>query len=623
MADTAFQEEDYTKRLDWAVWKRIFARAFSYRQWVAPLIVISLSSGVLDSLFNLVTRGVIDEVAKRGVDATLVWYALEYGGLVAGLVACIWLFIVLAGRVATQMSHDFRQEAFARLQDLSFSYYDTRPAGWLMARMTSDSRRLSDIIAWGLLDMVWGTTLMVCIAGLLLWMNWKLGLAVLAVVPILAWVSLAFQKAILASSRLVRKTNSRLTDAFNEAINGVSTTKVLVREEQNLSEFQGLSTEMYDASLRNAIQSALYLPIVLTISSVGVAAALYYGGMRAAVGGLSVGTLIAFIGYARQFFDPISQMARIFSELQHAQASAERLFGLIDTVPEIRDSPEVLQAIETHRGADPLEGVAEDGLPDRIETLEFENLSFAYKEGEEVLKDFSLKVRAGQRIALVGPTGGGKTTIVSLLCRFYEPTQGRILIDGVDYRHRALGWLQSKLGIVLQTPHLFSGTIRENIRYGRLDAADEEIEQAARLADAHDFIMALENGYDSRVDKEGANFSTGQKQLLSFARAIAADPWILVMDEATSSVDTQTERRIQRALTAVLEGRTSFVIAHRLSTIRSADLILVIENGRIAEQGAHHDLLRRRGAYYNLYADQFRHERETEELREAVAPAVK
>jgi ATP-binding cassette subfamily B protein len=368
-------------------------------------------------------------------------------------------------------------------------------------------------------------------------------------------------------------------------------------------------------SVRNALTAAVYLPIVLTLGSLGAGLALWRGGLAvgeigagvaAVTGGdrLSLGTLVAFMQYATLFTIPIQEMAERFTQLQAAEASAERLQGLLDTEPEIKDSPAVIAA-----GAD--RGAARG---ERIETVEFANVEFAYQGGEAVLHDFSLIARAGETIALVGATGSGKSTIVSLLCRFYEPTRGVIRIDRIDYRERSLHWLQSRLGIVQQVPHLFSGTIRENIRYGRLEASDEEVAAAARLANADRFIGLLPAGYDTPVGEGGSRLSTGQRQLVALARAVLADPAIFVLDEATSAVDTETERLIQDGIERVLAGRLSFVIAHRLSTIRSASRILVLDRGRVIEEGKHADLLARRGVYHRLYTNQFARESAAEVL---------
>ena len=582
------EEEDYTKELDLALWRKLLAYTRPYRRALAVLCLAGAVTAVADTLFPLLTRAVIDDVKDGELAVSLLAYGAAYLGLTLVLTCSVWTFIGQAGKLRTHISFDIRRAAFARLQELPFSYFDRRPVGWLMARMTSDCERLSNILAWGVLDFAWGMTLLAGFAAVMFWMDPRLAALVLAVVPALAWVSVFFGRRILRTARVVRKTNSRITASYNEGIAGVRTSKVFVRERENLADFRGLTGEMYGASVRSALYSALYLPILLTLGSLATGIALAAGGFEVTAGRISIGTLVAFFLYARQFFEPIQQLANWFAEMQMAQASAERVLGLIDTEPAIRDA----------------KGVAGQEHPARIGEIEFKGVSFAYETGKPVLEGFDLRVRPGETVALVGPTGGGKTTIVNLVCRFYEPTAGEIRLDGTEYRQRSLRWLQSNLGIVLQTPHLFSGTIAENIRYGKLDATPIEIEQAARLAGAHDFVVGLEKGYDAEVGEGGVRLSTGQKQLLSFARAVLAQPQILVMDEATSSVDTETERRIQEGLARVLKGRTSFVIAHRLSTVRAADRILVVERGRIVEQGTHQELLGRRGRYHDLYTQQ-------------------
>jgi len=614
MADHAMHEEEYEGRLNLRLWRDIFRHGRRHRRYMLGLVIAAALTAAADVSFTLVTRLMINEAEARGAAAR--WWpgALMYSGLVVAFAACIWLFIWMGGRLSTGVAHDIRKKGFDRLQELSFSFYDRRPVGWLVTRLTSDCDRLSRIIAWGVLDFIWGTFLLVGVSAIMLVVDWRLGLLVLAVVPPLVWISLVFQKRILRVSRVVRKTNSNITASYNEAISGVRTTKTLVRERENLAEFEGLTEQMNRSSVHSAVLSAVYLPIVITLGSVGGAVALWKGGADVIGGRIQLGDLYLFISYSAWFFMPIQQLARLFSDMQQAQAAAERVIGLLNTEPEIADSPEVVEAVARHRaGGAGGDGLAADGLPDRIETIEFRNVDFAYKEGQPVLEGLDLRVRAGQTIALAGPTGGGKTTIVGLLCRFYEPTGGEVLINGVDYRKRSLHWLQSNLGIVLQTPHLFSGAVRENIRYGRLDATDGETEQAARLAGAHAFITAMEDGYDTDVGQGGNKLSTGQKQLVSLARAVLADPQVFIMDEATSSVDTQTEQLIQAGIETILGGRISFVIAHRLSTIRSADRILVIEGGRIVEDGTHAELIARRGRYYELYTNQFTQQR-TEEI---------
>ncbi|WP_043589734.1 ABC transporter ATP-binding protein [Geminisphaera colitermitum] len=618
MPDHSHQEDEFKSRLDAGLWLKLFKRALGMPRYLVPLLVTAVIIAAAETGLGHVTRWVIDGVAAHGADAPFFHYAAVFLGLTLTLCVCVWTFIEMAGNLSNRLAHDIRRDGFQRLQELEFAYYDTRPVGWLISRLTSDCDRLARIIAWGTLDIVWGLIFVSMIAASLLWMNWRLALIVLAVLPPLIAVSLWFQKRMLLSAREIRKYNSRITAGYNESIQGVRTTKTLVREKQNLAEFEELSAGMFDASVRNARQSSLYFPVVMTIGSLAGGLALWRGGWLVLNDVLTLGTLVAFIQFTGQFFHPINQMARILAEMQSAQAAGERVMGLLATEPRIKDSPAVLERLKAEELKTETErepGAAADGLPDRIDTVEFRNVTFRYETGSVVLENFNLTVRAGETIALVGPSGGGKSTIVSLVCRFYEPVSGSILINGVDYRERSLRWFQSQLGIVLQAPHLFKGSVRENIRYGRLDATDAEVESAARLVNAHDFIMQLENGYGTGVGENGNRLSTGQKQLVSFARALLADPQIFVMDEATSSIDTETEQLIQRGLETVFRGRISFVIAHRLSTIRNADRILVIGKGRIEESGTHAELLSQRGHYHELYTSQFRREREEEVLR--------
>ncbi|MBI4622321.1 MAG: ABC transporter ATP-binding protein [Verrucomicrobia bacterium] len=633
-APTLQLEDEFRARLDAGLWWKIFRRALHLKRYLVPLFVTAVIIAACDAAFAHVTRWVIDAVVRDGVRAAFPRYIGAY--LVVTLTLCVgvWIFIEMAGNISNRLAHDIRRDGFERLQQLEFAFFDTRPVGWLITRLTGDCDRLARVIAWGFLDIVWGVSYILMIAASLLIMNWKLGLIVLGVVPALAVISKYFQRKMLLTAREVRKYNSQITATFNESIQGVRTTKTLVRERENLAEFERLSMQMFDAAVLNARQNALYFPIVATLGSLAAGLALWHGGVIALGDGMTLGTLVAFISFSGQFFQPINQLAQKLTEMQGAQAAGERVMGLLATEPAIRDSAAVKQRIAQTAagrvaggggGGDTprrrlatnvvpaqAEGtaLAPDGLEARIDTIEFRDVTFAYATGPTVLPSFNFTARAGETIALVGASGGGKSTIVSLVCRFYEPTGGQILINGVDNRERSLAWLQAQLGIVLQTPHLFKGTVRENIRYGRLDATDAEIEAAARMVNAHVFITQMEQGYDTPVGEGGNRLSTGQRQLVSFARALLADPQIFIMDEATSSIDTETEQLIQRGLETIFAGRLSFVIAHRLSTIRRADRILVITQGRIEECGSHQELIRRRGHYYDLYTSQFRRERE-------------
>ncbi|MCB1692262.1 MAG: ABC transporter ATP-binding protein [Pseudomonadales bacterium] len=599
-----FDEDSWRHGMNLDLWKRLLGYTLHYKKEVTILVTCAISVALSEVAFPLITKAVIDGIAQQGADLNLTLYGSLYAFFVVVIGISVGNFIWFGGKIRTNVAHDIRRDGFDNLQHLSFSYYDFRPVGWLMARMTSDIERLSNILAWGLLDLVWGATMMFGIAVAMLFMNVTLGLVVLSMIPVLAWLSLNFQRRILKSARQVRKTNSRITGSFNESIMGVRTTKAFVKEAENLNNFGSLTDDMYKASVLNRIQAALYLPLVLTLGSLASGLALVFGGLEILWGAITAGTLVAFLTYARHFFEPIQELANWFAEMQMAQASAERIISLIESEPAIQDSPEVRERMQALHADSVPARIAIDGHPDEIRQVTFENVGFKYDVGPQVLSGVDLTIEHGQNIAIVGSTGGGKTTLVNLLCRFYEPTEGRILLDGVDYRDRSLHWLQSNLGIVLQASHVFGGSIMENIRYGRLDATEDEILEASRRAGAHDFIMAMDDGYDTQVGEGGSKLSAGQKQLLSFARAILADPKILVMDEATSSVDTVTEQHIQKGLAELLKGRISVVIAHRLSTIRNADRIIVIEHGRMIESGNHAELMKVRGRYHKLYTQQ-------------------
>jgi ATP-binding cassette subfamily B protein len=600
-----FEEQDYSKRFDMSLWKRLSRFALPYKRLFVILFFLIAAVGTVDAVFPILNRYAIDRLVSGGGSLAGFIAVLSFFILIQSL--NVFLFIKTAGKIEMGLSYSLRKKGFERLQELSFSYYDTTPAGWIMARMTSDSTRLGEIVSWGLVDMVWGIFMMTAIMVFMFIMNARLALITLAVVPPLVLVSLYFQKRILKGYRSVRKINSRISGAFNEGIAGARTSKTLSREEENVHEFSELTGSMKAASVRVALLSSLFLPIVLALGSVGTALALVSGGRLASLGahGITIGTLAAFVTYTVQFFEPVRELARVIAELKLAQASAERLLSLIETEPEIKDSLEVIERY----GLEP--GTGREEWPEIRGHVEFRDVTFRYKTGEAVLSHFSLSVKAGETVALVGETGAGKSTIVNLVCRFYEPTLGSLLIDGRDYRELPVAWLQRRLGYVLQTPHLFSGTVRENIRYGRLSASDEEVAAAARLVNADEFIAKLPKGYESDVGEGGSFLSTGEKQLISFARAMLADPAVFVLDEATSSIDTETERKIQEAISTVLRNRTSFIIAHRLSTIANADRILVLGKGEIIEEGTHAELLKARSHYFRLYTSQFAEEEET------------
>lgn len=585
-----FEEEEFTTQFSGRTIRRIMRLATAHwRSLVGFMVAILFVSG-FDSYFTYLNKRIIDEGIVAGNRGTLLSLVTLYGGLIVVQACLVLTFIFLAGVLGERIRYDLRKRLFNHLQDLSFSYFDRTPVGWIMARVTSDTDRIADLATWGLIDVTWALMNTLTSMAFMLWIDWRLALIVLTILPMLLVVAVQFRKRILVQFRRARRANSRITGAYNENITGVRVVKALRREEENLREFGVLTGDMYNASYRAAWLSALFLPVVQILSAFAVGGIVWYGGLQAQAGGLTIGGIQAFISYVTFMMWPIQDIARVYAELQHAIASAERAFSLADADPEVVDRPGAIDP-GTIRG-----------------DIEFDNVDFWYEADKPVLKGFSLGVKRGETIALVGATGGGKSTIVNLLCRFYEPKAGVIRIGGRDYRELSLHAIQSRIGVVLQTPHLFSGTVRENIRYGKLDATEEEIEDAARLAGAHDFIVTLEKGYDQEVGERGDLLSVGQKQLVSLARAVLAQPEILIMDEATSSVDTLTEDLIQRGMDALMQDRTSFVIAHRLSTIKRADRILLIRNGRIEEMGSHAELIQARGHYYRLYTQQFRQE---------------
>ncbi len=598
---TKFEEKDFSdKGFNLPMWKKLFIEFKPFMKYIYILIILNILIALSDVIFPLLNKTAINDftgdVFNRQNFLILI---ASYFILILLTALAHLVYFKVAGKAEMGFGYYLREHCFKKLQSLSFSYYDVTPIGWLMARMTSDISRLAEVISWSFTEFAWGIPLMLFATVVMLTTNVTLALLVLIVVPFVAFCSVYFQTRILKAYREVRKSNSKITNAFNEGINGAKTTKTLVLEENNLHEFKEETTNMEKVSVKAARLSGIFRPLVQFISSFALAFVLWVGGQLVFEEMVDLGTLMMFTQYAQQFFEPIRNIAMILQDIQMAQASGERIIHLLDEKPSIVDKPEVIA-----KYGDIFNPQSHNYEP-IIGDIEFKHVDFSYIPDEPILKDFNLKVKHGQTIALVGETGSGKSTIVNLLCRFYEPVKGEILIDGIDYRERSLGWLHSHLGYVLQAPHLFSGTIMENIRYGNLNASDEEVYEAAKLVDAHDFIMAFPEGYNTDVGEGGSRLSTGQKQLISFARAILAKPAIFVLDEATASIDTETERIIQYAIENIMKDKTSFVVAHRLSTIVNADRILVINKGQIIEDGRHNELMAQKGYYYRLYTNQF------------------
>ena len=591
------------KSFQLSTWKRLLPFLKPYRWLMMLLILTNIIISVVDVLLPLFQRYAVDHFIEQRSLAGFQTFIAGYVVVIVLQVLSFVFYTLSAMKMEMHMGRDLKKACFVHLQTLSFSYYNVTPVGYILARVMSDTNKISAITAWDMVDILWALTYVLSAFISMAILDLRLALLVMIIVPIIAVLTTYFQKKILFWNRKVRAINSRLTGAYNEGIMGAKTSKTLVIEDKNTEEFSELTEEMRSASVRAAGLNALYIPLVMLASSAATAIVLVRGGDMVLEHGMLIGTLSAFTTYAVSIFEPIQQMARVLANIISVQPNIERVMGLLDQKPNIVDSPAVIEKYgdNFHPKKENWEEIRGD--------IEFDDVSFRYPDGEEeVLSHFSLKIPAGTTVAIVGETGAGKSTLVNLACRFFEPTSGRILIDGVDYRERSQLWLHSRLGYVLQNPHLFSGTVMENIRYGRLDATDEEVRAAAKAVSADTVVEHLENGYDSDVGEGGDKLSTGEKQLVSFARAVLADPAIFVLDEATSSIDTQTEQLIQNATLNLLKGRTSFLIAHRLSTIRQADLILVVKDGKIVEQGKHEELLKKGGYYHDLYSKQFQQE---------------
>lgn len=600
---SAIEEKEYTQSFDLRIWKRLGPVLADYKGAFIGMFAFNGVCALVDVVLPLFQRYAIRNFIEAGTLRGLLPYTAVYLAVILLQAFSVVAFGRNSMHIEMSVGRDLRKSLFTHLQTLSFSFYNVTPVGYLIARLMSDTNRIASMIAWNLTDILWALFYVLGVFAAMLALNWRLALVVILIVPAIAVLTGYFQNRILHWNRKIRKLNSQITGSFNEGITGAKTSKTLGIEEKNAAVFRTLTKSMHDSGIRAARLNAVYIPLVLFFSTMAVSIVLLRGGYMVLDQVLEIATLSAFTTYAVGIFEPIQMTASNIAEFISLQASIERVTGLLDQEPQVKDSPEVVE-----RYGDVFHPKRENWEPLRGD-IEFQDVSFRYPDGgEDVLTHFSLKIPAGTTVAIVGETGAGKSTLVNLACRFFEPTSGRILIDGRDYRERSQLWLHSSIGYVLQNPHLFSGTVRENIRYGRLDATDEEVEAAARAVSADTVVCKLEKGWDSDVGEGGDRLSTGEKQLISFARAVLANPRIFVLDEATSSIDTQTEQLIQQAIDHLLQDRTSFVIAHRLSTIRKADLILVVRDGRIVEKGTHMELLRKGGYYRDLYSKQFAEE---------------
>ncbi|MCI8887729.1 MAG: ABC transporter ATP-binding protein [Hungatella sp.] len=598
-----YKKGQETNSLPWFGIHKLLPYLLPYWFTMITMVALGFLGGLVDIILPLFQEYAIDHFIAKGTTASIGRFAAAYCGALVFQVAANGISAYQACEIEMYVGRDMKRKSFNHLQTLAFSYFNQNSVGYIHARVMSDTNRIASLVSWSLMNGVWYISYIIGAVIVMLSVNVRLACQVLMIVPVLTAASAFFQKKLVKVNHRIREINSHITSNFNEGITGARTTKTLVIEKKMEEHFNRTSREMERESVRGTHYRALFASMISFASSAALALVLWQGGKITMEGVLKIGTLSVFMTYALGMMEPVQWIVRSVSDLITVQVNVERFSGLVETQSDVRDRADV----EERYG---------DSFYPKKENWEvlhgditFEDVSFKYPDGEEyVLEHFNLHVPRGTNVAIVGETGAGKSTLVNLVCRFFEPTSGRILIDGVDVRERSQLWLHSNIGYVLQTPHLFSGTVLDNLRYGNPQASMEQIQEAVKSVSAEDVIARMDKGYDSDVGEGGDLLSTGEKQLLSFARAILADPRIFVLDEATSSIDTMTEKKIQEATPMLMKGRTSFIIAHRLSTIRQADLILVVREGKIVERGTHKELLAVRGEYYHLYTKQYQEE---------------
>ena len=626
MASFSFEEEELSKKLNFSSWGRIAKYAFK-RYWLLLtmlllMIMITFHDGSFVPLLNRAIIRSLTTIENQGnlssnliedlsMNVTLLFgisFTVNYVEyiflIIAGIMiraVAIYLLFFTTNYLEMSVYINIRQDAFAQVQKLSFSYFDKTSSGWLIARLQSDTSKISDMISWGITRFVWITFELFFILITMFIISWQMSLVLLATVPIMLLIAPYFQFKILNLSRTARNAFSKYVAWLAEVIAGAKTIKTLSIESNVQKEANEIVTDIRDKAWKTAKMQAYFYPSVTLVSTITTAIVIFVGSSLMLSNTIlyDVSIFVLFIGFVSALYTPIQEFVDLFTELMASQSSVEKILSLIETVPMIIDTPEVESKYGTLLNPnikmyEPMRG-----------DIEFNNVSFSYNPGVEIIHQMNLTIPRGQTVAIVGETGSGKSTTVNLLCRFYEPTSGELRIDGSDYRTRSVGWLRHHIGYVQQTPFIFSGTIRKNIAYGKLNAKDEDIIAASQAVGAHEFIMSLPNGYQTILRDGGSELSVGQKQLIAFARAIVRNPTIMILDEATSSIDTETEALIQKAITKTLKGRTSIVIAHRLSTIVDADRILVMSEGLIIEDGSHKQLMAKKGTYHKLYMNQF------------------
>ena len=570
-----------------------------YYKTIAVMVILGVFSSLADSIYPLFTSYALDIFVAGKTLRGIVPFSLLYLLLMAVTEAVNYYCLYKCGVVEMKVDRDLRNASFNHLQTLSFSYFNQNNVGYIHARVMSDTGKIGELVAWRLMDFVWEASYILFVIVMMLAINVRLAAWTLLIFPAGVLIITYFQRRLVEGNRKIREINSTITGNFNEGITGARSIRTLVIEKLMQRDFEKDTTRMRKASIKTTHYSALFASVVTMLSSFALALVLWRGGKLTMNGVIRLGTLSVFMSYAVGMLEPVQNVIQTLAAFISIQVNIERFTKLLEVKSDVADSKEVIEKYGDNFTAkkenwEPLHG-----------DVEFRDVSFRYPDGKELVLDhFNLKVQQGTNVAIVGETGAGKSTLVNLVCRFYEPTSGQVLIDGKDARLRSQLWLHSSIGYVLQSPHLFSGTVRDNLRYGKPDASDEEIWQALHTVAAEYVVRKMDKGLDSEVGEGGDLLSTGEKQLLSFARAILADPRLLILDEATASIDTVTEKAIQDAIRTVIKGRTSFVIAHRLSTITNADIILAVKDGKIVEQGTHAQLMGRKGYYYELYMQQ-------------------
>ncbi|WP_248404209.1 ABC transporter ATP-binding protein [Butyrivibrio fibrisolvens] len=592
--------ENKIKTLPWLGIPKLLPYVRPYKKIIVQMVTLGMLSSLADSAYPLFNQYAINNFIGHGTLKGLPVFIALYVIVLTLQTIDNYITVAMCGKVEMSVNRDLRNASFSHLQELSLFYFNTNNVGYVHARVMSDSGKIGEMIAWRFMDIVWQLSYIIFVLIMMLTINLKLALIIFMLIPIVVILVAVFQKKLLVINRKIREINSKITGNFNEGITGASSIKTLVVEDKIQEDFEKDTGKMRSTAVRSVRYSAFFTAIVTLVSSLALAIVLWYGGSLSVEGLMTIGTISVFASYALGIMEPIQNIVVTISEVIAIQVNIERFTRLMETESDVSDRPDVIE-----KYGDTFNPKKEN-WEELKGDIEFKDITFRYPDGEEnVLENFNLKVPQGKRVAIVGETGAGKSTLVNLVCRFYKPTKGQILIDGHDAADRSIGWLHNSIGYVLQTPHLFSGSVRENLKYGKEDATDEEIWTALDLVAAGDVVRRMEKGLDSDVGEGGNLLSTGEKQLLSFARAILSDPRILILDEATASIDTVTEKKIQNAIKVMTKGRTTFAIAHRLSTITDYDVILVVDDGRIVESGTHEELMIAGGRYFELFTRQF------------------